>query len=99
MPSHNGHRVPQTREARTRHGEPRHGRRCQGQPGPHASTPHPQPVGSGPRSHARKDGQSGFGERPTPDSPHPGKSAPLGRPRAAPTARKASLQERALWGW
>ena len=40
-----------------------------------------------------------MGERPTPDSPHPGRRRPPGRPRAAPTARKASWQERALWCW
>ena len=136
-----------------------------GSPRPHP--PHPQPVGSRPRPHARKDEWSGVGERPTPDAPHPGKrrpprapccphsaqrqrararvvglvtgphartprthsqwvvnpgrtpertsgrgwesarsrtphtqarGAPPGRPRAAPTARKASSQERALWG-
>ena len=77
MPSHNGHRVPQTREARTTHDEPRHGTRCQGQPGPHARTPHPRPVGSGPRPHARKDGWFGTGERLTPDAPHPSKRRPL----------------------
>ena len=36
VPSHNGHRVPRTLEARSTHEEPRHGTRCQGQPGPHA---------------------------------------------------------------
>ena len=61
--------------------------------------PHPQPVGSGPRPHAPKDERSGVGERPTPDAPHTGKRRPPpGRPRAASTASKASLQERALWG-
>ena len=93
--SHNGHRVPRTREARTTHDQPRHGTRCQGQPGPHARTPHPRPVGSGPRPHARKDGWSGVGERPTPDAPHPGKR----RPPRAPSCRPHSTQERALWGW
>ena len=129
----------------------------------------PQPVGSWPRPHAPKDRQSGVGERPNPDAPHPGKrspprtpacrlhsaqrqlaracavglvthphartprthsqwvvgpgstpertsgrgresawprtphtqarGAPPGHPHAAPTARKDSTQERALWGW
>ena len=76
VPMHNGHRVPRTREARTTHDEPRHGGRCQGQRGPHARTPHPRPVGSGPRPHARKDGWSGMGERPSPDARHPGKRRP-----------------------
>ena len=43
-------------------------------PRPHP--PHPQPVGSWPRPHARKDGRSGVGERPIPDTPHPGKRRP-----------------------
>ena len=138
-----------------------------GSPRPHP--PHPQPVGSGPRPHARTDERSGVGERRSPDAPHPGKrrpprapscrppsaqsqltraravglvtgphartprthsqwvvgpgrtpertrgrgwesarprthhtqarGAPPGHPHAAPTARKASSQERALWGW
>ena len=35
-----------------------------------------------------------------PRTPHTqARGAPPGRPRAAPAARKASLQERALWGW
>ena len=136
---------------------------------PRPYPPNPQPVGSGPRPHARKDKWSGLGERRTLDAPHPGKrrpprapscrphnaqsqlararavglvagphariprthsqwvvgpgrtpertsgrgwesarprtphtharGAPPGRPHAAPTARKASSQERALWGW
>ena len=42
--------------------------------GPHARTPsHPQPVGSGPRPHARTDEGSGVGERPSPDAPHLGR--------------------------
>ena len=138
-----------------------------GSPRPHS--PHPQPVGSWPRPHARTDERSGVGERPSPYAPHPGKKrppgapscrphsaqsqlararavglvtgphartprthsqwvvglgrppertggrgwesacprtphnpargAPPGHPHAAPTARKASPQERALWGW
>ena len=34
--------------------------------------PHRQPVGSGPRPHARKDELSGVGERPTPGASHQG---------------------------
>ena len=67
-----------------------------GSPCPHP--PHPEPASSGPRPHARKDEWSGVGERPSPDTPHPNKRQPPGRPRAVPTARKASSQERALWG-
>ena len=50
--------------------------------------PHPQPVGSGPRPHARTDERSGVGERPSPDAPHPGK----GRPPRAPSCRPHSAQ-------
>ena len=64
-----------------------------GSPGPHS--PHPQPVGSGPRSHARKDEWSGVGERPTLDAPNQGRR----RPPQAPSCRPHSMQERALWGW
>ena len=48
-----------------------------GSPGPHP--PHPQPVGSEPRPHARKDEWSGVGERLTPDAPQAGNRRP---PRA-----------------
>ena len=48
---------------------------------------HPQPVGSGPRPHARTDECSGLGERLTPDAPHPGRRrtprAPSSRPQSA----------------
>ena len=62
---------------------------------PRRHPPHPQPVGGGPRPHARKDEWLGVGERPTPDAPHLGKRCP---PRA-PLCRPYSTQERALWGW
>ena len=67
--------------------------------GPHARTlPHPQPVGSGPRQPAQRAGSRGW-ESARPRTPHsPARGAPPGHPRAAPTARKASPQERALWG-
>ena len=76
-----------------------------GSPCPHP--PHPQPVGSGPRSHARTDERSGLGERPSPDAPHPGKRrppwesscrprthtpAPAARGRRTPTARPVGGQ-------
>ena len=86
---------PRTREARTTHDEPRHGTRFQGQPGPHARTPHPRPVGSGPRPHAEKDDWSGVGECPSPDAPHPGKRRPprgvlVRPPQRAKPARKSA---------
>ena len=68
--------------------------------GPHARIPpNSQLVGSGFRQPAKRAGSRGPGERPTSDAPHPGKRRPLGHPHAAPTARKGSSQECALWGW
>ena len=55
---------------------------------PRPQPPHPQPVGSGPRLHARTDERSGVGERPSPDAPHPGKRRPL----RAPSCRSNSAQ-------
>ena len=55
---------------------------------PRLLPPHPQPVGSGPWSHARKDEWSGVGERPTPDAAHSGKR----RPPRAPSCRPHSAQ-------
>ena len=57
-----------------------------GSPRPHP--PHRQPVGSGPRPHARKDKWSGLGERPSPDARHPGRR----RPPRAPSCRPHSAQ-------
>ena len=51
---------------------------------PRPQPPHPQPVGSGPRPHARADERSGVGERPSPDSPHPGKRRPPRAPSCPP---------------
>ena len=64
-----------------------------GSPSPHP--PHQQPVGIGPRPHARKDEWSGVGERPTPDAPHPGKRCPppgtlMPPPQRAKPARKSA---------
>ena len=67
-----------------------------GSPRPHL--PHPQPVGSGSRPHARKDRRSGVGDCPTPDVPHPGTRRAPRAPSCTLSARKASSQERALWG-
>ena len=39
VPSHNGHRVPQTRAARTTHNEPRRRNRCQATVNPHTTHP------------------------------------------------------------
>ena len=60
--------------------------------GPHArSPPHPQPVGSGPRPHARKDEWSGLGERPPPDAPHPDIRRPPGGPSCRPHSAQSQL--------
>ena len=67
----------------------RSGGRCgvgDGSPGPHP--PHPQPVSSGPRPHARTDKRSGVGERPSLEAAHPGKR----RPPGAPSCRTHSAQ-------
>ena len=68
--------------------------------GPHARTPpHPQPVGSGPRQPAQRAGSREW-ESARPPTPHTqAGGAPPGHPHAAPTARKASPQECALWSW
>ena len=68
--------------------------------GPHARIPpHPQPVGSGPRQPTQRAGSRGWLSA-RPRTPHTqAGGAPPGRPCAAPIVRKASAQERALWGW
>ena len=91
VPSHNSHRVPRTLGARTTHNEPRHRRRCQGQPGPRARTPHPRAVGSGHWPHARKDERAGVGERPSPDAQHPGKRRPPWLPSCRPDSAQGQL--------
>ena len=68
--------------------------------GPHARIPpHPQLVGSGPQQPAQRAGSRGW-ETARRRAPHTqARGPPPGHPHAAPTARKASSQERALWGW
>ena len=68
--------------------------------GPNARSPqNPQPVVSGPPMHApRTGGRAWEGARPRTLHTQARGAFP-GRPRAVPTARKASSQERALWGW
>ena len=88
-------RTPHTQATRAPRGLPhaaptaRKTARCgvgDGSPRPHP--PHLQPVGSGPRPHARTDERSGVGERPSPDAAHPGKK----RPPRAPSCRPHSAQ-------
>ena len=72
--------------------------REEGQPGLHARTPrtHSQWVVGPGRTPKRTRGRGW--ESACPRTPHTqARGAPPRRPRVAPTARKASLQERALW--
>ena len=54
-------------------------------------SPHPQPVGSAPRPHARKDERSRKVEHPTPDAPHPGKRCPPWAPTCRPHSAQSQL--------
>ena len=63
-----------------------------GEASPRLHPPHPKPVGGGPRPHAPKDGQSGVGERQTPDAPDPGKKRP---PRAPLCCSHSTQSQRA----
>ena len=68
--------------------------------GPHACTPptHSQWVDGPGRTPERTRGRGWESARPR--TPHTqARGTPPGHPHAAPTARKASSQERALWGW
>ena len=68
--------------------------------GPHARTPrtHSQWVVGPGRTPERTSGRGW--ESAHPRTPHTeAGGAPPGHPHAAPTARQASSQERALWGW
>ena len=68
--------------------------------GPHARTPgtHSQWVVGPGRTPERMGGRGWESARP--QMPHTqARGAPPGRPCAAPTARTAITQERALWGW
>ena len=58
---------------------------------PRPTPPHPQPVASGPRPHARTDERSGAGERPTPDTPHQGKRCPPWAASCRPHSAQSQL--------
>ena len=65
---------------------------------PHPHPPHPQPLGSGPgRTPERTSGRGWESARPRAPHTQARRTSP-GGPRAAPTARKASSQDRAQWG-
>ena len=106
VPSSNGHRVPQTREAHSTHRTPeqekvpnksdpptgRSGRkdaRPVGRAGPPARTPHPLPMGSGPRPPAPRTGGRGK-ESARPDTPL---TQARGAPRRAPYCRPGQRTE------
>ena len=67
--------------------------------GPHTHTPAPTARGWRTPTARSMGGQSGKGQRLTPDAPHNGgRHPPRGRPSATPTASNASPQGRTLWG-
>ena len=67
--------------------------------GPHTHTPAPTARGWRTPTARPVDGQSGEGQRLTPDAPHNGgRHLPRGRPSATPTASNAGPQGRTLWG-
>ena len=68
-----------------------------GSPRPHPQ--HPQPLGSGPRPHARTDERSGLGERLSPDAPHPGKRRPPRAPSCRPHSAQTHLARARAVGW
>ena len=67
--------------------------------GPHTHTPAPTARGWRTPTARPVGGQSGEGQRLTPDAPHNGgRHLPRGRPSATPTASNAGPQRRTLWG-
>ena len=67
--------------------------------GPHTHTPAPTARGWRTPTARPVGGQSGEGQRLTPDAPHNGgRHPPRGRPSATPTASNASPQGCTLWG-
>ena len=67
--------------------------------GPHTHTPAPTARGWRTPTARPVVGQSGEGQRLTPDAPHNGgRHPPRGRPSATPTASSAGPQGRTLWG-
>ena len=67
--------------------------------GPHTHTPAPTARGWRTPTARPMGGQSGEGQRLTPDAPHNGgRHPPRGRPSATPTGSNAGPQGRTLWG-
>ena len=99
---HNGGRPPPpgTAPHHPRGTQPPQGMQAKGTVlGPHTRTPAPTARGWRNPTARPEGGQSGEGERLTPDAPHNGeRHPPRGRPSATPTASNAGPQGRTLWG-
>ena len=100
---HNGGRPtpPGTAPHHPRGTQPPQGMQAKGTVlGPHTHTPAPTARGWQTPTARPVGGQSGEGQRLTPDAPHNGgRHPPRGRPSATPTASNAGPQGRTLWGW
>ena len=99
---HNGGRPPPpgTAPRHPRGAQPPQGMQAKGTVlAPHTHTPAPTARGWRTPTARPVGGQSGEGQRLTPDAPHNGgRHPPRGRPSATPTASNASPQGRTLWG-
>ena len=99
---HNGGRPPPpgTAPHQPRRTQPPQGMRAKKTVlGPHTHTPAPTARGWRTPTARPVGGQSGEGQRLTPDAPHNGgRHPPRGRPSATPTASNAGPQGRTLWG-
>ena len=95
-----GPRAHTDRTRDTRVAEPPQGMQAKGTVlGPHSHAPGPTARGRRTPTARSMGGQSGKGQRLTPDAPHNGgRHPPRGRPSATPTASNASQQGRTLWG-
>ena len=99
---HNGGRPPPpgTAPHHPRGTQPPQGMQAKGTVlGPHTHTSAPAACGWRTTTARPLDGQSGEGQRLTPDAPHNGgRHPPRGRPSTNPTASNACSQGRTLWG-
>ena len=99
---HNGGRPPPqgTAPHHPRGTQPPQGMQAKGTVlGPHAHTAAPTARGWRTPKARSMGGQSGKGQRLSPDAPHNGeRHPPRGRPSVTPTASNASPQARTLWG-
>ena len=99
---HNGGRPPPqgTAPQHARGTQPPQGMQAKGTVlGPHSHAPAPTARRWRTPTARSMGGQSGKGQRLTPDAPHNGgRHPPRGRPSATPSANNASPQGRTLWG-